>query len=151
MTISGLLVTIRYIGLSKASCLTTLRLFHDYFIGEITTIGYDYSRICYDYFSRNATTIAPLLAIGRKPEKRCGSSRQWFRTARHAPAVGLPRRVKGVRQTRRALTADRCQIASRRADLVQMETLTPQQMRRVCTVWHGSITGRTLAPLYTLL
>ena len=57
-TISGLFVTIRYIGLSKASHLTTLRLFHDYFIGETTTIGYDYSRSCYDYFSRNATTIA---------------------------------------------------------------------------------------------
>nr|DAR75199.1 MAG TPA: hypothetical protein [Caudoviricetes sp.] len=37
-TISGLLVTIRYIGLSEASRLTTLRLFHDYFIGETTTI-----------------------------------------------------------------------------------------------------------------
>ena len=40
----------------------TLRLFHDYFIGETTTISYDYSRTCYDYFS-------PLLAIGRKPER----------------------------------------------------------------------------------
>ena len=50
-TISGLLVTILYIGLSKAGRLTTLRLFHDYFIEEITTIGYDYS-------SRNTATIA---------------------------------------------------------------------------------------------
>lgn len=33
-----MLVAIRYIGLSKAIRLTTLRLFHDYFIGEITTI-----------------------------------------------------------------------------------------------------------------
>lgn len=57
-TINEPLFTIRYIGLSKASRLTTLRLFHDYFIGETTTIGYDYSRSCYDYFSRNATTIA---------------------------------------------------------------------------------------------
>nr|DAW19805.1 MAG TPA: hypothetical protein [Caudoviricetes sp.] len=47
-------------GLSKASRLTTLRLFHDYFIGETTTIGYDYFRSCYDYSSRNATTIADL-------------------------------------------------------------------------------------------
>ena len=59
-TISGLIVTIRYIGLSKSSRLTTLRLFYDYFIGEITTIGYDYSRSRYDYSSRKATTIADL-------------------------------------------------------------------------------------------
>ena len=57
-TISELLVNIRYIVLSKASRMTTLRLFYDYFIGETTTIGYDYSRSCYDYSSRNATTIA---------------------------------------------------------------------------------------------
>lgn len=50
-TIIELLIAIRYIGLSKDSRLTTLRLFNDYFIGETTTIGYDYS-------SRNATTIA---------------------------------------------------------------------------------------------
>lgn len=30
----------------------------------------------------------PLLAIGRKPEKRYGGSRQWFRTARRVPATG---------------------------------------------------------------
>lgn len=52
-TISGLLITILYIGLSKASHLTTLRLFRDYFSGETTTIGYDYS-------SRNPATIADL-------------------------------------------------------------------------------------------
>lgn len=52
-TISEQLIAILYIGLSKASSLTTLRLFHDYFIGETTTIGYDYS-------SRNAATIADL-------------------------------------------------------------------------------------------
>lgn len=40
----------------------------------------------YDYCSS-------LLAIGRKPEKRCGESRQWFRAARRAPATGLPRRA----------------------------------------------------------
>ena len=52
-TISGQLVTIRYIGLSNSGRLTTLRLFCDYLSGETTTIGYDYS-------SRNATTIADL-------------------------------------------------------------------------------------------
>ena len=40
--------------------------------------------------------------------------------------------MEGARLTRCALTADRCQIASRRADPVQVETLTPQQVRRVC-------------------
>nr|DAQ34816.1 MAG TPA: hypothetical protein [Caudoviricetes sp.] len=59
-TISGQLVAILYIGLSNCGRLTTLRLFHDYFIGETTTIGYDYSRICYDYSRRNAATIAGL-------------------------------------------------------------------------------------------
>lgn len=122
----------------------------------------------YDYCS-------PLLAIGRKPEKSCGGSRQWFRAARRAPAAGLPRRVEGARLTRCTLTADRCQDSSRRADRVQVETLTPQQVRRVCTadsvsalvsdlqtagadpaglawsavyctVWHGSITGAPLHP-----
>nr|DAE53506.1 MAG TPA: hypothetical protein [Caudoviricetes sp.] len=33
------------------------------------------------------------MAIGRKPEKRCGGSRQWFRAARRAPAAELPRRA----------------------------------------------------------
>lgn len=86
---------------------TIPRLFHDYFIGETTTIGYDY--------------CSPLLAIGRKPEKSCGGSRQWFRAARRAPAAGLPRRVEGA--SRCALTADRCQIESRRADPVRWRCL----------------------------
>lgn len=84
------------------------------------------------------------------------------------PVVGLPRRVKGASQC--AMTADRRQIASRLDDPVQVETMTPQQVRRVrtagsvsalandphtagsdpdglawsaicCTVWHGAITG----------
>lgn len=59
-TINGRLATILYMGLSNGGRLTTLRLFRDYFIGETTTISYDYSRICYDYSSRNATTIADL-------------------------------------------------------------------------------------------
>lgn len=50
---------------------------------------------------------------------------------RPPPAAGLPRRVDGA--SRCTLTADRCQIASHRADPAQVETLTPQQVRRVCT------------------
>ena len=42
------------------------------------------------------------------------------------PVDGLPRRVECARLTR-------CQIASRRADPVQVETLTPQQVR--CLAW----------------
>ena len=38
----------------------TLQLFYDYPPGEATTIGCDYSRSCYDYSSRNATTITDL-------------------------------------------------------------------------------------------
>ena len=38
--------------------------------------------------------------------------------ARRAPAAGLPRRVEGAGLTRCAITADRCQIASRRAGMV---------------------------------
>ena len=69
-TISGLSVNILYIVLLKASRLTTLRLFHDYFIGEITTIGYDYFKSCYDYSSRNATTIArPYWLSGESPKE----------------------------------------------------------------------------------
>nr|DAQ02830.1 MAG TPA: hypothetical protein [Caudoviricetes sp.] len=70
------------------------------------------------------------MAIGRQPEKRCGGSRQWFRAARRALAAGLPRLVEGAGLTRCALTADRFQIASRRADPVQAEELTPPG-------WHG--------------
>lgn len=65
-----MLVAIRYIGLSKASRLTTLRLFNDYFIGETTTIGYDYSRNCYDYSSWNAATIADLYWLSGESPKR---------------------------------------------------------------------------------
>ena len=58
-----MLVNILYIGLSKAVRLTTLRLFYDYFIGEATTIGYDYS-------SRNTTTIADLYWLSGESPKR---------------------------------------------------------------------------------
>lgn len=98
------------------------------------------------------------------------------------PCCWTARRVEGA--SRCTLTADRCQIASRRAwevsrprraDPVQVETQTPQQVRRVCTadtlsalasdpqrvgadpaglawsavcciVWRGPITGAPLRP-----
>ena len=73
---------------------TILRLFvgrnYDYWLRLFQPECYDYCR--------------PLLVIGRKPEKRYGGSRQWFRAARRAPAAGLPRRVEGA--SRCALIAD---------------------------------------------
>ena len=51
----------------------TLRLFYDYFIGEITTIGYDYFKSCYDYSSRNATTIADLYWLSGESPKRAAA------------------------------------------------------------------------------
>ena len=93
--------------------MTTLRLFYDYFIGETTTIGYDYSRNCYDYSSRNAATIADLYWLsGESPKKAA---------ARAANGSAPP--AAGRRKHRNR----------RRADPVQVETLTPQQVRRVCT------------------
>ena len=77
------------------------------------------------------------MAIGRKPEKRYGGSRQWFRAARRALVAGLPRRVEGARLTRCRIASRRTWETSRprRADPVQVETLTPQQVRRVCTAY----------------
>ena len=104
-TISGLLATIRYIGLSKASHLMTLRLFHDYFIGKTAHIGYDYS-------SWNATTIADIYWLsGESPKRDAARAASGSAPPRRVPASGL----------------------HRRADPAQVETLTPQQVRRVCT------------------
>lgn len=81
---------------------TILRLFHDYWLRLFQPERYDYCR--------------PLLAIGRKPEKRCGESRQWFR------AAGLPRRMEGARSP-----------AAGRGKHRDPAGLTPQRVRRVCT------------------
>lgn len=51
----------------------TLRLFHDYFIGETTTIGYDYFRSCYDYSNRNAATIIDLYWLSGESPKRAAA------------------------------------------------------------------------------
>ena len=85
--------------------MTILRLFYDYFIGEITTIGYDYSRNCHDYFRRNATTIADLYWLsGESPKRDAARAANGSAAARRALVAGLPRRVKGA--SRCALTAD---------------------------------------------
>ena len=113
-------------GLSKASHLTTLRLFYDYWLRLFQKLLRLFQPERYDYCS-------PLLAIGRKPEKSCGGSRQWFRAARRAPAAGLPRRVE--RASRCTVTAGRCQIASRRDDPAGLAWYA------ICyTVLHGSTT-----------
>lgn len=71
----------------------TLRLFYDYFIGETTTIGYD-------YFSRNAATIVrPYWLSGESPKRAVARAANGS-----APPAGLPRRVEGA--SRCTLTAD---------------------------------------------
>lgn len=82
-----------------ARCYTIYRTFKSWSSDDFTTISRLFQPGRYDY-------CRPLLAIGRKPEKRCGGSRQLFRAARRAPAAGLPRRP---------CPADRCQVSSRRA------------------------------------
>lgn len=57
-----------------------------------------------------------LIGYRAKARKNCGGSRQWFRAARHAPFRWTDPPGGGGR-----------------ADLVQVETLTPHQVRRVCT------------------
>ena len=97
-TISGQPIAIRYIGLSNGRHLTTLRLFYDYFLCNYYVYMYIITdimqRLLHDYWLRLFQPERydywwPLLAIGRKPEKRCGGSRQWFRAAR--------RRLHGLR------------------------------------------------------
>lgn len=140
MTISELLVAIRYMGPSKVCCLTTLRLFHDYFIGETTTIGYDYSRICYYYSSRNATTIADLYWLSGESPKRDtavavnGSAPPAAPLPLDCPAgwsvpAGAPSLLTGAR--------------SQAAGLAWSAVC--------CTVWHGSITGARLCTLIYLI
>ena len=99
----------------------------------------------------NATTIADLYWLsGESPKRDTAASRQWFRAAHRALAAGLPCRVERV--SRCALTADRCQITSRRAnpctgckpDALAAPPLAWSAL--CCTVWHGSITGG--APLH---
>ena len=137
----------------------TLRLFYDYFIGETTTIGYDYSRSYYDYSSRNAATIADLYWLsGESPKRDAAQAANGSAAARRwtSPPGGVC-----------ALTADRCQTSSRRAreasnlrraDPVQVETLTRRRVRRaqhlpaIRTQWEKTPPGlhglRYAAPSY---
>lgn len=93
----------------------TLRLFHDYFIGEIATIGYDYSRTCYDYSSRNATTIADLYWLSGDSPKRDAAVAA---NGSAPPATGQPRRVEGARSQAAGLTLYRWRRRPRRACMV---------------------------------
>ena len=151
-TIGGLLVAIRYIGLSNGGRLTTLRLFYDYFIGETTTISAGTLRLLLTSIGYRAKARKELRReppmVPRRPPRLC----RWT-----APPGGVYR-----------------------ADPVQVETLTPQRVRRVCTadsvsalasdlrtvgvdpaglawsvirctVWHGSIIGGAPLPLIYLI
>ena len=123
-----MLVTILYIGLSKTSCLTTLRLFHDYLSGETTTIGYDYSRSCYDYFSRNAATIArPYWLSGESPKRDTAVA-----VNGSAPPAAPPCRRTAPPGRGRTLTADRCQTSSHRT----WEASRPRRAVMVCDMLH---------------
>lgn len=122
---------------------TIYRTFKSWSSDDFTTILRLFYRRNYDWwlrlFQKRLRLFQPkrcdycwsLLAIGRKPEKRYGGSRQWFCAARRAPAAGLPRRVEGTGSTR-------CQTASRRA----------WEVSRPPPGWHGLLYA---APLYTLL
>lgn len=72
---------------------TIYRTFKSLSSDDFTTISRLFYRKNYDYWLRLFQNLlrlfqpkhydycSPLLAIGRKPEKRCGKSRQWFRAA----------------------------------------------------------------------
>ena len=90
---------------------TIYRTFKSRSANDFTTILRLFYRRNYDYWLRlfqpeRCDYCSPLLAIGRKPEKSCGGSRQWFRAARRATAAVLSSRVEGAGLTRCALTAD---------------------------------------------
>ena len=139
-------------GLSKVGHLTTLRLFYDYFIRETTTIPEAVTTI-------SAGTLRLLLTFisyRAKARKEIRRSRQWFRAAPPRLCCWTEsHRVECVRLTRCALTADRCQIASRRAweasrprkaDAVQVETLTPLSRCAECSTCQRSADVRSCTP-----
>lgn len=123
---------------------TIYRTFKSYLSDDFTTILRLFYRRNYDYWLRlfqkllrlfqleRCDYCSPLLAIGRKPEKRYGGSRQWFRAARRVEGAGLTR----------------CQTPSRRA----WEASRPRRAGMVCSMLHSLawIHNRG-APLYTLL
>lgn len=85
----------------------TLRLFHDYFIGETTTIGYDYS-------SRNAATIADLYWLSGESPKRAAAVAANGSAPPAAPLLlDCPAGWRGP--DRPPLPPTRCQTSSRRA------------------------------------
>lgn len=125
MNVSELIATIRYIGLLKASRLTTLRLFYDYFIGETTTIPEAVTTI-------SAGTLRLLLtSISYRAKAR--------KELRRKPPM-VPRRPP------RPLPLD-CPAGWRVPDrkppgVESIETPAGLAWSAICcTVWRGSITG----------
>jgi hypothetical protein len=81
----------------------------------------------------------PLLAIGRKPEKRCGGSRQWFRATSPALLLDCPAGWSvlgrpGARSQAAWLTLYRMQAGCTDPSPLAWSVLC-------CTAGHGSITG----------
>lgn len=120
---------------------TIYRTFKSQSSDDFTTIPRLFYRRNYDYWLRLFQKLlrlfqperydycSSLLAIGQKPEKRCGASRQWFRAARRSPATGLPRRVEGARS----------QAAGRGK---HRDPAGLAWSAIYYTIWHGSIAGR---------
>lgn len=78
-----------------ARCYTIYRTFKLWSSDDFTTIPRLFAGRNYDYLLRlfqpeRYDYCSPLLAIGRKPEKRRGGSRQWFRAARRALLLDCP-------------------------------------------------------------
>lgn len=119
---------------------TIYRTFKHWSSDDFTTILRLSAGRSYDYSSRNATTIADLYWLsGESPKRDTAASRQWFRAARRAPAAGL---------TRCALTADQCQIASRRAWAVSRPPPGWHGLRYAAPSGMDPRQWRTPAPLY---
>lgn len=133
---------------------TIYRTFKQWSSDNFTTILRLFVGRNYDYWLRlfqpeRHDYCLPLLAIGRKPEKKYGGSRQWFRAALRAPCCWAAP-PGGVRRADRPAPLTRCQIASRRA----WEVSSPRRVGMVCDVlrclaWIYN-RGAPL-PLYTLL
>ena len=125
---------------------TIYRTFKQWSSDDFTTIlrlfvgrNYDYSRSCYDYSSRNATTIADLYWLSGESPKRD--------TAEPSMVPRRCARKKAQYQANARLT--RCQANARRGKHRDPAGLA--WLVVCCTGWHGSITGAQLHLIYLII
>lgn len=109
---------------------TIYRTFKNWSSDDFATIPRLFYWRNYDYWLRlfrleRYDYCWPLLAIGRKPEKSCGASRQWFRAAVLGKNI-----MPDVCQDNARLI--RCQGSSRQA----WEVLRPRRAGIVCDLLH---------------